>query len=196
MLTVIFNRYIEMSHKIIETASSFGVSLLPSDGKQINDFLGITDKRKNLNDEQKLLVQQIGELVGQGKSVTEAISKAGARSAIAFISSTDKKSASSSVNLNANSKTTDEVDLNLIIESQANRVADAALMSLPDLAMSEMESIRAAFIRQFRKRIRERLQSVDYQSAFVTTIDSQVQLSAAETNNNAYLTNGLSNSEG
>ncbi|MEL6579118.1 MAG: hypothetical protein AAFQ14_05170 [Cyanobacteria bacterium J06621_12] len=176
-----------MSHKIIEAARGFGISLSESDGKQINDFLGITDKRKNLSNEQRLLVQQVCELISQGKSVESAIALAG---------SNDASVSEGFVEPSTESEATDEVDLNLIIESQANRAADAALMSLPDLAMSEIEGIRAAFIRQFRKRIRERLQSADYMSALVTTIDSQVQLPAADTNNNAVVTNGRSNSEG
>ena len=171
-----------MSHKIIEAASSFGVSLLPSDGERVNAFLGITDKRKNLSDEQKLILQHACELVSQGKSVEEAITVMG---------STD--SSESAVDCSsAKSEPTDEPDLNLIIESQANRAADEALMSLPNLAKSEMESFRQAFIRQFRKRIRERLQSAEFQSAFVTTIDTQGQLPTTDTANNTVLAAGLS----
>ena len=184
MKSVVFNRYISMSHKIIEAARGFGISLSESDGKQINDFLGITDKRKNLSNEQRLLVQQVCELVSQGKSVTEAIS---------FIGSTDNTSTSFSTDENAESRSTDEVDLNLIIESQANRAADEAARSLPNLASAEMEGIRAAFIRQFRKRIRERLQSADYMSAFVTTIDTQAQLPVTNPNHSV-LTDSLSES--
>ena len=171
-----------MSHKIIEAANGFGVSLSESDGEQVNAFLGITDKRKNLSDEQKLILQQVCELVSKGKSVERAI---------ALLGSTD--SSESAVGNTAKSEPTDKPDdLNLIIESQANRAADEALMSLPNLASAEIEGIRQAFIRQFRTRIRERLQSAEFQSCFVTTIDTQGQLPTTDTANNTVLAAGLS----
>ena len=175
-----------MSHKIIEAAGGFGVSLSDSDGKRVNAFLGITDKRRNLSDSEKLLLQQICELVSQGKSVEGAIAVMG--------STNSEESTSESVvePLSAKSEPIDEPDLNLIIESQANRAADAAMMGLPNLANAEIEGFRQAFIRQFRKRIRERLQSVEFQSAFVTTIDTQGRLPTANTANNTVLANSLS----
>ena len=183
--TVVFNRAIFMSHKIIEAASGFGVSLSSSDGERVNAFLGIKDKRKNLSDEQKLILQQVCQLMSRGESV---------EGAIALVGSTDSSESTSEsvVDLSAKSEPVDEPDLNLIIESQANRAADAAMMSLPNLASAEIEGIRAAFIRQFRKRIRERLQSVEFQSAFVTTINGQGQLSATDTTSNTVLAAGLS----
>ena len=175
-----------MSHKIIEAASGEGVSLSESDGERINVFLGIEDKRKNLSDEQKLILQQICQLVSQGQSVEGAIALVG--------STGNSKSISESVVVcsDAKSEPIDEPNLNLIIESQANRAADAALMSLPNLASAEIEGIKQAFVRQFRKRIRERLQSVEFQSAFVTTINGQRQLPITDTDSNTVLAADLS----
>ena len=174
-----------MSHKIIEAASGFGVSLSDSDGERVNAFLGIEDKRKNLSDEQKLILQQVCQLISQGKSVEGAIAQMG---------STDSSESTSEsvVDRSAKSEPIDEPDLNLIIESQANRAADAAMMSLPNLASAEIEGFRRAFIRQFRKRITERLQSVEFQSAFVTTINGREQLPASDTINDTVLAAGLS----
>lgn len=156
-----------MNQKVIEAVAEFGVPLSEVDCEKVTAFLGITDKRRNLSSEQKLLLERVCELVQQGESVEETI---------AILGSENGSSAESSVEELPEFRSTDEADLNTIIESQASSAADAALMNLPNLASAEMESLRQAFIRQFRKRIREQLHSTEFQSAFIAKIECQAQL--------------------
>lgn len=165
-----------MNRKIQEIFNKLEQNLEEADIRKITSSVGIKNHGKNPTNEQEEGLEAVCQLIAAGESVESAISKVS--------SLTDKSSENSRQNMEQ------------IILEQANKAADAALLSLPNVAQSEIEQLRQSFIRQFRIRIEQQLSSPEFQQQFVSQMEclgEQVVFSSSTTNT-ALLDSSSSNS--
>lgn len=131
-----------MNHKLQSIINNFELSLSEEQNKHIISSLGITDLRKNPTPEQENHLNQVFQLIKDGQEIEQAISQA-----------------------------LTNADLERIITEQANKAADAALLTLPNVAEGEINKLRQIFIEKFRLRIEQQLQSPEYHQAFLDRIE-------------------------
>ena len=146
-----------MNHKIKSIIDNFNLSLSEDDSRQITSSLGINDLRKNPTSEQEVNLNQVCQLISEGKSIDMAVAQVTQSDITEPLSLSD-------------------ADLEKIITEQANKAADAALLSLPRLAESQISALRETFLQQFRIRIEQQLKSPEYQEAFIKEIESLGEL--------------------
>ena len=165
-----------MNRKIEEIFNQLEPNLEETDIRKITSSVGIKNHGKNPTNEQEEGLKTICQLIVDGESVESAISKVS--------SLTDKSSENS------------RHSMEQIILEQANKAADAALMSLPNVAQSEIERLRQSFIKQFRIRIKQRLNSPEFQQQFASQMEclGEQAVFNSSTTNTALLDSSSSNS--
>ncbi len=145
-----------MNNKIKAIFENYHISLSEEDKKSITSKLDIKDLRKNPTEKQEEQLNQVCKLIGYGKNITHALAEIDIK--------TDDSDSS--------------LDFDAITEL-ANRAADAALLSLPNLAQAEMEGLRAKFIEQFRIRVQQQLLSPEFKQKFVEQIECLGELTTS-----------------
>ena len=165
-----------MNRKIEEIFNQLEPNLEETDIRKITSSVGIKNHGKNPTNEQEEGLEAVCQLIAAGESVESAILKVS--------SLTDKSLETSSQNMEQ------------IILEQANKAADAALMSLPNVAQSEIERLRQSFVKQFRTRIEQQLNSPKFQQQFVSQMEclGEQAVFSSSTTNTALLDSSSSNS--
>jgi hypothetical protein len=143
-----------MNKKLSDIITNCELTLSEEDSRNITSALGIKDLRKNPSEEQQIKFTRVCNSIKEGKTIEQAIST--------VVEGRKTDSQDSSI---------DDIDLEAIITHQANLAADATLSTLPNIAQSESAVLRQKFVRHFRIRVREQLQSPEYQKAFMAQIE-------------------------
>ena len=152
-----------MNRKIEDIFNKLSPKLEEVNIRKITSSVGIKNHGKNPTPEQEAGLEAICQLIATGESVELAISK------VAEPDSSPKP--------NSN-----DTNLEKIILEQANKAADAALFSLPNVALAETEQLRQAFIQQFRSRVEEQLRSPEFQQQFISQMECLGELRASSSN--------------
>ena len=152
-----------MNRKIEEIFDKLEPKLDEANIRKITSSVGIKNHGKNPTPEQEAGLEAICQLIATGESIELAISKV------------VEPDSSPKPNLN-------DTNLEKIILEQANKAADAALFSLPNVALAETEQLRQTFIQQFRSRVEEQLRSPEFQQQFISQMECLGE-QRAESNN-------------
>lgn len=166
-----------MNHKLQSIIDNFELPLDDDQHKHVIASVGINDLRKNPTPEQEDHLNQVFQLIKDGQSIDQAIAQ--------FMQQDNLEPSSLS-----------DADLERIITEQAIKAADAALLTLPNIAEVEFNKLRQTFVQQFRKRVEQQLQSPEYRQNFLNQIQclGESLTLSGNTPNTALLSSSSTNS--